>query len=39
MGHGAATLLNNDNAFDVAPVSISRDVSAPLPTYITCHVH
>lgn len=33
-----ATLLNNDNALEVAPFSISRDVAALLPIYITCHV-
>lgn len=33
-----ATLLSNDSVLEVAPFSISRDVAALLPIYITCHV-
>lgn len=33
----AATLLNNDNVLEVAPVSISREVAAVFSIYITCH--
>lgn len=35
----AATLLNNDNVLEVAPVSIPRDVPPRLPVPVTCHLH
>lgn len=35
----AATLLNNDNVLEVAPVSIFRDVPPWLPISVTCHLH
>lgn len=35
----AATLLNNDNVLELAPVSIFRDVLPQLPISETCHLH